>query len=144
MEIEMEFRNRILLLWATQAIVLSAYAGEIEIDSKGANTTVLAIVEPSPASIGKPLNVWVGAVYNGVPYFYNGAGWVRYINGPLPVAAKEVTLGIRNKIAVAKGTDLSLLPGADLYIGYGKTEEAMMSSSEGKLRKVGELAKKLR
>jgi hypothetical protein len=143
MEIEMKFLFRVLIVLAIEAFSYPVFAGSFEVENKGENTTVRAVIEPSGAKSGKALNVWISAVYNGVPYFYNGSSWVAYSNGPLPVAVKGKVLAASNTLTLAKGTDLSSLPGAELYVGYGTTEEDMMSS-EGKMTKVGKIGKKLR
>lgn len=139
----MKFFYQILIILAVQSSSYSAYAGSFEVEDKDGKTAVRAVLDAPAARVGKPVNLWISAVYNGVPYFYNGSSWTRYTGGPLPVAVKGKLLAARNTLTVAQGTDLQSLPGADLYVGYGVTEEEM-KSSEGKLKKVGKLGKRLR
>jgi hypothetical protein len=143
LEIEMKLYPRILLLSAVMACAFPAYAADLEISNEGNNTVVLASIEADAGHTGKPVDLWISAVYKGVAYFYNGSSWVRYAGGPLPSASKGLKLGALNKLTVAKGADLTSLPGADLYVGYGTSEDDMKNSS-GKLKKVGKLGKKFR
>lgn len=139
----MKIFYRILMLAAIQAWAFSAHADDLEISNEGNNTVVLATVQADATHVGKPVNLWLSAVYQGVAYFYNGSSWVRYTGGALPVASKGQSLGANNKLTVAKGADLADLPGAELYVGYGVSEDDM-KNSEGKLKKVGKLGKKFR
>jgi hypothetical protein len=139
----MKLYKRILMLSAVMSCVFSAYADDLEITNEGNNTVVVANIAPDASHTGKPVDLWLSAVYNGVAYFYNGSSWVRYTGGPLPSAGKGLKLGAKNKLTVAKGSDLTALPGADLYLGYGTSEDDM-KNSQGKLKKVGKLGKKFR
>jgi hypothetical protein len=143
MEIDMKHLCRILLILAIQAWSFAAYAADVEITNQGDNTTVVILPEPGPSHRGKPVNVWVSAVHDGVTYFHNGSAWERYAGGALPPAARGLSIAPGQRLTLAKGTDLKDLEEVDLYVGYGANEQEMQAS-EDKLTKVVRVGRKMR
>ncbi len=120
-----------------------AHAEKIEVADTPAGMTITTIIEPEATSLGRVVNVWISAVYKGVPYFYNGSAWDAYKGGPYPVAMSGKTLTKATKLVLVKEISFTSFPGADLYVGYGRNENEM-KTSEGKLRKIITVGRKLK
>lgn len=122
---------------------LQAHAQSVELADTSDSTTVTATIEPDAAALGRVVNIWVSAVYKGAPYFYNGSAWVPYTGGPYPVAMRGKLLTTATKLVLASNSSFVALPGADLYVGYGKNEKEMKTSA-GKLKKIIKVERKLK
>jgi len=105
--------------------------------SQGANLTlatadsrgVTATITPD-AGEGGTVNVYMAAVYNGIPFFRGATtnDWTPYTSGNYPIAATVNLTGSPQTLTIAD-FDLSALPGLDLYIGYGVTPADLSKSN---------------
>lgn len=98
-------------------------------------TSVTASIAPDASDVGKPANIWMGAIFQGVLYLRDGSTWTRHSGGPYPVATSIGKLLASNPVTVVDQLDISALAGLDLYVGYGASEQDMLSSP-GKLAKI--------
>jgi hypothetical protein len=89
------------------------------------NLSVIANVNIADADIGKAGNYYMRLEFQQAPYFHNGIGWILFEGGDLPV---YITAPLTNlSIEVLHHRDMSGLVGAQLYVGYGLSEEDMIS-----------------
>ncbi|MGV8899428.1 MAG: hypothetical protein ACOH2B_09345 [Burkholderiaceae bacterium] len=139
----MKLLCQLFLIFNIAIFSMPAHAQSFELADTSAGTTVTATIAPEAAARGRVVNIWVSAVYKGAPYFYNGSAWVPYTGGPYPVAMRGKVLATETKLVLAKDSNFTALPGADLYVGYGRNEEEMKTSA-GKLKKIIKVEKKLK
>jgi hypothetical protein len=95
---------------------------------------VSAIISPDPGEIGRPANIWMGGVLNGILFLRSGpTNWVVYQGGTLPIALTSAALPSSLQVSIVN-FDVSSVPGLDVYVGYGSTEADL--SRSGHLAKV--------
>jgi len=95
---------------------------------------VSAIITPDPGEIGRPANIWIGAVWNGTLYVRDGpTTWVEYRGGLFPIALTSAALPSSLQVSIVN-FDISSLQRLDVYVGYGSTEADL--SLSGHLAKV--------
>lgn len=111
-----------------------AQAAVITLDTVSGSSAT-ATLSPDPGDVGKPADIWMGAVYQGTLYIRDGSTWVRHAGGPLPVAIRGQTLAAATPVTVVEQIDFSGLPGLDIYVGYGTSEQDMLTSP-GKMAKI--------
>lgn len=122
-----------LLLVSALAHSTLAGAASVVLGQAGAGG-VSVIISPDPEELGRPANIWMGAVLNGTLYLRNGpTNWAEYRGGPLPIALTSAVLPSSLQVSIAN-FDISSLPGLDVYVGYGSTEPDL--SRSGHLAKV--------
>lgn len=89
---------------------------------------VSATLVPPSSDVGKTVNVWFGAVLNGLLYMRDGSRWTLHRNGALPVALQGIALAAINTLTIAENVDLATLPGIEVYVGYGSSESDMLNT----------------
>lgn len=80
------------------------------------------------ADAGRNGNIYLAADTGGGWFIHNGAGWVSWSSGTLPVYSAG-TLANRS-VEVARNTDLSALGGTNVYVGYGLSESDMLANGK--------------
>ena len=123
----------LLLLVCAWAHSTLAGAASVSLGQAGAGG-VSAIITPDPAEIGRPANIWIGAVLNGSVYLRDGpSSWAAYQGGALPVALTSAALPSSLEVSIVN-FDISSVPGLDIYVGYGSSVADL--SLSGHLAKV--------
>ena len=92
------------------------------------NLTLTASLGIGDADVGQPGNVYLAADTGSAWFVHNGAGWVSWSGGPLPVYSAG-TLTNRS-IEAARNADLSALGGTQVYVGYGRSESDMLANGK--------------
>lgn len=92
------------------------------------NLTLTASLGIGDADVGQPGKVYLAADTGGGWFVHNGASWVPWSSGTLPVYSAG-TLTSRG-IEVARNTDLSALGGTQVYVGYGRSESDMLANGK--------------
>ena len=124
----------LLLILATCASGGAAQAAGITLNA-ASDTNVLATIAPGAVDIGRTVNIWMGATFQGSLYIRNGAAWNLHSGGPLPIAISGQQLSAATPVTVVDQLNIANLAGLDLYLGYGNTEQDMLSAP-GKLAKI--------
>ncbi len=121
----------LLLMTAYGATALAAQAPSFSATASGAtnNLTLTANMNVGDADLGKNGNTYLGFNFNQAWYFNNGAQWVRFASGALPIYAAAAPLANRS-IEVVRNADLSGLVGGQLYVGYGLSESDMLANAK--------------
>jgi hypothetical protein len=130
----MSFVHRLLSIFAIGMVAISAHAASVVLNTTSSNS-VTATITPDANEIGKSVNVWMGALYQGVLFLRSGTTWTPYRTGSLPVAISGQTLSTSTPVTVVDQLDISGLRGLDIYVGYGTSEQTMLSST-GHLAKI--------
>jgi len=93
------------------------------------NLTLTATVNVADADLGVTGNYYAGFSFENNWYFLTPQGWTPYTlaTGAVPVLA--TTTLYSGAAVLFANTDLSSYVGAQLYIGYGKTESAMLANA---------------
>ncbi|MHB9119172.1 MAG: ice-binding family protein [Burkholderiales bacterium] len=120
----------LLLMTAYGATAIAAQAPSFSSTASGTtnNLTLTANMTIGDADLGKTGNTYLGFNINQTWYFNNGAGWVQFNSGALPIYA---TAPLANQsIEVVRNADLSSLIGGQVYVGYGLTESDMLTNNK--------------
>ena len=117
----------LMVLLALGSNAFAAQAPSFSATTSGpiSNLTVTASLHVADADIGKTGAVYLGFIFNDIAHFNNGAAWVPYVGGALPIYAAG-TLGNASAVVV-RNENLSALVGGMLYLGYGLTENDMLT-----------------
>lgn len=92
------------------------------------NLSMSATVNLADADVGRRGSYYLGFTYQKVWFFHNGQGWVEYTGGTIPTfAAGTLSSGTAT---VLNNMDLSERIGARFYIGYGRTQNDMISNGK--------------
>jgi hypothetical protein len=110
---------------------MPAYGGSV-VFNQVTKDAVTATIQPDAADVGRSVNVWMAAKFQGVLYLRDGNVWIAYRSGPYPVAMRDVTLSASTPITVVRGMDVTRLSGIQIHVGYGVSEQDMLTSP-GKL-----------
>ncbi len=89
------------------------------------NLTLTAILSIGDADVGQYGNVYLAAMVGSAWFAHNGADWVQWSGGSLPVYA--VGPLANRSIEVVRNADLSTLVGTQVYVGYGLSENDMLT-----------------
>jgi hypothetical protein len=97
--------------------------------------TITASVQTAPADAGQSIGVYVAANV-GNTWFFKGAGgtWTLWGGGSIPAPFMSVTT-VRNttnsfSVPVVQNMDLTSVPGAAVYVGYGLNQADMLSNAK--------------
>ena len=90
--------------------------------------TLTASLSVADADAGHSGNVYLVANVGSAWYVHNGNTWLAWSSGPLPVYAAG-TLTNRS-IEVLRNVDMSALAGTTVYLGYGLTENDMLTNGK--------------
>ena len=128
-------RRLCIILILALAVPYSTLASAASVVLTHAGTDgVWAIIFPDSGEIGKPANIWMGAVLNDAIYLRNGStNWAKYQGGSFPIALTGAALPSSLLVKIVD-FDISSLPGLNIYVGYGRTEADL--SLSGHLVKV--------
>lgn len=120
----------LLLVTVYGTTALAAQAPSFSATASGTtnNLTLTANLNISDADVGRNGNMYLGFNFQQTWYFNNGAGWVRFDSGALPIYA-AAPLANRT-IDVVRNVDLSSVVGGQLYVGYGLTESDMLANAK--------------
>jgi hypothetical protein len=110
---------------------MSAYGGTV-VFNQVTKDAITATIQPDAADVGRSVNVWMAANFQGAWYLRDGNAWTSYQSGPYPVAMRNITLSASTPITVVRGMDVTALSGIQIYVGYGVSEQDMLTSP-GKL-----------
>lgn len=113
------------------ALPMSAYGGSV-VFNQVTKDAVTATIQPDAADVGRSVNVWMAANLQGTWYLRNDSVWAPYLGGPYPVALRNVTLSASTTVTVVRGMDVTGFSGMQMYVGYGASEQDMLTSP-GKL-----------
>ncbi len=119
----------ILLVLLNLSNVQAAVSPSFSASSLGAtdNLSISIVVNVADGDVGLNGNVYVAFNLDDEWYFRNSVGWVPYAGNPSPVFSSG-PLGNKNE-EVVTSLDLSPFIGAQLYIGYGFSENEMVDSA---------------
>lgn len=78
----------------------------------------------APQDVGAQGNLYVGALTSGGWYFNNGANWLPYVTGALPVFQRGPLAS--RVMSIVHGLDLTSLIGTKIYTGYGRSDGDML------------------
>lgn len=88
-------------------------------------------VNVADADVGLNGNYYLGYLYKGTWSFLTQKGWVSYSGGTVPIFANGPLASASGE--VISNADLRALVGAQVYIGYGRTESDMISNGKNAL-----------
>lgn len=92
------------------------------------NLTVAAGIKIDSADYGVSGHSYLGFNFQNTWIFHNGSDWVPWISGALPIYSSGP---IRNQtIEVVRDLDVSSLVGGELYVGYGLSENDMLTNGK--------------
>ncbi|MBV8467582.1 MAG: hypothetical protein JO218_16705 [Burkholderiales bacterium] len=89
---------------------------------------VTATITPDVLDVGDTQSVWMGAIYDGILYLRNGNSWQPSTSGSYPAAIPAQKLAASNTIDVVDNLDISGLDGLQLYLGFGKDQNDMLTT----------------
>lgn len=93
------------------------------------NSLTLSVsVSIADSDIGKDGNYYIVYKSNEAWFAHNGTQWVEYASGVLPTYATGAL--VSSSLVLAQDIDLSEIIGAQLYIGYGLTENDMLENEK--------------
>lgn len=92
------------------------------------NLTLTANLSIGDADVGQPGNIYLAANTGNAWFVHNGASWVSWSGGPLPVYAVGPLTS--RSIEVVRNADVSALVGTQVYVGYGLSESDMLANSK--------------
>jgi len=92
------------------------------------NLTLTATVNVADADLGLTGNYYAGFSFENNWYFMTPQGWAEYTLGGGTVPVLATTILYSGSAVLFANTDLSSYIGAQLYIGYGVTEAAMLAN----------------
>lgn len=93
------------------------------------NSLTLSVsVSIADSDIGKDGNYYIVYKNNDAWFAHNGSQWVEYASGVLPTYATGAL--VSSSLVLAQDIDLSEIIGAQLYIGYGLTENDMLENEK--------------
>lgn len=116
-----------VLFLAPITLSLSAHGGGI-VFHQVTKDSVTATIQPDAADVGRSVNVWMAGNFQGAWYLRDGSVWATYQGGPFPVAMRNVTLSASTPVTVVKGMDVTGFSGLQIYVGYGASEQDMLTS----------------
>lgn len=111
---------------SAQAASTASFSAQPSGSIAALNLTITANI--ADADIGKTGNYYLVYVYNDAWYAHNGEHWVEYDTGALPIYASGVLAS--SSLQLAQNINLSDIIGAQLYIGYGLTENDMRAKEK--------------
>lgn len=112
---------------------ITAFAAELPSFSATAsgttnNLTLTATLNIADADVSRSGNIYLGFNYNQQWVFNNGAGWVLFTGGVAPI---YLAAPLANRtIDVVRNADMSSLVGGKVYVGYGLTQDDMLSNGK--------------
>lgn len=112
----------------TTAFAATAPAFSATASGAASNLSLTANLSIGDADVGQTGKVYLAADTGGGWFVHNGAGWVSWSSGTLPVYSTGVLAS--RSIEVVRNTDLSALGGTQVYVGYGRTESDMLASGK--------------
>lgn len=120
----------LLLMTAYGTTALAAPTPSFTATASGTtnNLTLTTNLNIGDADVGRNGNIYLGFSFQQILYLNNGAAWVRYDGGALPIYA-AASLANRT-IEVVRDSDVSSLIGGQLYVGYGLTESDMLANNK--------------
>lgn len=89
--------------------------------------TLSASIKLASGDAGKAGSVYVAALANGTYYLLDGSSWKKYEGGVLPVH-RSVGALVDQSIEILSGVNVSSLKGALIYVGYGTSEQDMLTN----------------
>ncbi len=115
--------GQVTIAFAAQMPAFSATA-----NGTTTNLTLTASLSISDVDAGQPGNIYLVASTGNAWFVHNGAGWVSWSGGPLPVyAVGQLT---SRSIEVVRNANLSTLVGTQVYVGYGLSESDMLTNGK--------------
>ena len=90
------------------------------------NLTLSASINIDGADAGRNGNVYLAAAVGNALFLHNGASWVPWSGGPLPIYS--VGLLANQSIELVRNADLSAFVGTQIYVGYGLSENDMLAN----------------
>lgn len=94
--------------------------------------TLTASLSLPAKDVGSSGSLFLGIRLANLWYFHDGHGWTRYSGGN-PPAYWSGTLTASHGIEVARATSVETLCGSPVYVGYGRTADAMLLDGTYKL-----------
>ncbi len=92
------------------------------------NLTLTASLSIGDADVGQYGNIYLAAMVGSAWFAHNGADWVSWSGGSLPVYA--VGSLTNRSIEVVRNANLSALVGTQIYVGYGLNESDMLANGK--------------
>ena len=117
-----------MALWGATAFAAPAPTFSATTSGTTSNLTLTAILSIGDADVGQDGNVYLAATVGSAVFLHNGASFVLWSGGPLPVFSVE-RLANRS-IEVVRNANLSTLVGTQIYVGYGLSESDMLTNGK--------------
>ena len=76
---------------AAVTLPMSAYGAGV-VFNQVTKDAITATIQPDAADVGRSVNVWMAANFQGAWYVRDGSVWTSYQSGPYPVAMRNITL----------------------------------------------------
>src|SRR2546425_1024508 len=76
---------------AAATLPMSAYGAGV-VFNQVTKDAITATIQPDAADVGRSVNVWMAANFQGAWYVRDGSVWTSYQSGPYPVAMRNITL----------------------------------------------------
>lgn len=96
-----------------------------------ASLTMAVTVNVADADVGLNGNYYLGYLLNGAWAFLTPQGWVHYSSGTVPVYANGPLASVSG-VAISNA-DVRSLVGAQVYVGYGRTQSDMIDNGKNAL-----------
>jgi hypothetical protein len=96
-----------------------------------ASLTMAVTVNVADADVGLNGNYYLGYLLNGAWAFLTPQGWVNYSSGTVPVYANGPLASVSG-VAISNA-DVRSLVGAQVYVGYGRTQSDMIDNGKNAL-----------
>ena len=109
-------------------------AAQFTASSSGATRAmqIVANITPDPADIGRPANLYLAGVKDGMLYFKEGSNgsWVPYQAGKAATVFSATPALTPSSLLAFNGDDLTQVLGGQIYVGYGSNEQDMLSNKK--------------
>ncbi len=112
-------------LWGTPAFSAPAPTFSATASGTTSNLTLTASLSIGDADVGQYGNVYLAAKVGSAWFAHNGADWVSWSGGSLPIYS--VGPLANRSIVVVRNANLSALVGTQIYVGYGRSENDMLA-----------------
>jgi len=114
--------------WGATAVAGQNPAFRATTIGTASNLTITASLDVGDADTGKDGNVYLVANLKGAWFAHDGASWVSWAKGAIPVHSAG-SLASRS-IEVARDLDTSAFVGTQVYLGYGLNESDMLANGK--------------
>lgn len=115
-------------MFTTQAMAAPTASFSAVASGPTSNLTLTGNIKVADADLGKNGNYYLGVNFQQMWFFNDGAHWVPYLSGAVPVYANAAL--VDRSIEVVRNLDVTSLIGADIYVAYGLNDTDMAANNK--------------